>query len=192
VKASKSGKPQRQTLAKQIRAFAQTDLIEAIIMAQHGRSLTMIEQDIHAHAKDWSQLTGKKIQDMIEDTLSEEAAKKFMSDHRRTLTESIAKRREKFCNVLIEAIEKNDAETVFEFARAVELHKSNEVQDRLRYEILLARWFAERRKISLPIRQLAEIVGWPVKDSPDGFAQLRRLCKELKYPLAPSRQTKRK
>ena len=62
-----------------------------------------------------------------------------------------------------------------------------EKSDRLRLILLSVKISLDKRGEKRSIRQVSEIVGWPKENNQDGFAYLRRVCKELKFPLARSR-----
>jgi hypothetical protein len=46
----------------------------------------------------------------------------------------------------------------------------------------------DRKGEKIPIRDIAKMIGWPDMSGADGFKQVRRMCKELNFPLADSRR----
>lgn len=108
--------------------------------------------------------------------------------HNRVTKKLIQEDRARFCKMFIAAIDAQDSEAIFEFGRAIERLKTHTAAaDRYRSEILKLRRVAELTNTSLSVREVAQMIEWKQSDSADGFSTLRKLCKELKYPLARSR-----
>lgn len=185
----KSKKPnptvQRQTLAKRIRLLADCDIVGAIQLAESGRQFNPAERELKTYFRDIGDLHTMKA-----------ATKSPVQDERRLLQEIIKWDRQRFARNVISAIDSLNAEYFFEMGEALKnIRKGADAADRFRAAILKLRLETMRTKNPadpLTIRELASRIGWPVNDSADGSAHLRRLCKELGYPLRPSRQTRRK
>lgn len=97
------------------------------------------------------------------------------------------------CQILLDAIDARDSKKIFEIAKGVEFLKHfAESGDRFRSSLLHWKQILDARGEKWPIRVVAKTIDWPDMKSQDGFSQLRRLCKEINFPLAPSRQIKRK
>lgn len=94
--------------------------------------------------------------------------------------------------IVMDAINRKDSESLYQLARAVESRRAKEQRepaDLLRMKILHLKTVVELTGAKWTLRQLAECIAGKRLDNPaDGFSGLRRICKELKFPLAPSRQ----
>lgn len=100
-------------------------------------------------------------------------------------------------DIFVKALEENDDAKILEIADAVRFFKTNRYPfhqdaDSDRHRLL---WIKERLgdDEKWTIRQVAEyLAGGKVETPADGFSALRRKCRELNFPLAPSRQIKKK
>lgn len=97
---------------------------------------------------------------------------------------------EDICQVFRNAVKAGDHKTIIEIGNSIEFHRAipSACGDKVRAEILFMKYRLEQRGEKWPIRRLANHLKWPEADRCDGFSRLRRLCVELKFPLAPSRQ----
>ena len=91
--------------------------------------------------------------------------------------------------IFMDSINSRDFEKIVEIANAVKFLKSFEDKrgDLFRSKILFHKYWLDKKGIKWPIRKVAEEIGWPDKVGADGFKQLRRMCKELNFPLAESK-----
>lgn len=91
--------------------------------------------------------------------------------------------------IFMDSINSRDFEKIVEIANAVKFIKSFEDKrgDLFRAEILFHKLWLDKKGIKWPIRKVAGKIGWPDKVGADGFKQLRRMCKELNFPLAESK-----
>jgi hypothetical protein len=90
--------------------------------------------------------------------------------------------------ILMDAIDAKDSEKFFEFAKALEFRKTATPIDRYRSRILTWKCILDKQDEKATIREVAQIICWHDMKSDDGFSQLRRLCRELNFPLKPSRR----
>gem|GEM_PF-2991061 len=112
-----------------------------------------------------------------------------IAEHRTALQKYLAQEAEQIARIIIDAISTKDSEKIFEVAEAVEfLRTFKPAGDSVRSKILFNKIFLQETNQKWTIGQLAKIIDWPKDDRSHGFPQLRRLCKELEFPLAPSRQ----
>jgi hypothetical protein len=95
-----------------------------------------------------------------------------------------------FIYEFLTALQKKDSKKLFEIAEAVEFVKTfTPVKaDKWRECILEFKLLLDRQGKTCPIRNLASILNWPESDSDNGFSQLRKICKELNFPLAETSQ----
>jgi hypothetical protein len=147
-------------LATQIKELAETDTFAAALLADRGREFTDMEILVHMYHR---------------------------SDERNEFRE-IRKYSRLLCEVFIEAVHSGDSKKIHEIANAVEsIMKFKGGADPFRHRILMDKLIVgEGRKIA----ELAKVIGWPKSDKATGYPQLRRVCKELGYPIIPSRQIK--
>lgn len=91
--------------------------------------------------------------------------------------------------IFLNSINGRDFEKIIEIANAVKFLKSfvDKQGDLFRAAILFHKHWLDKKGIKWPIRKVAEKIGWPDKVGADGFKQLRRMCKELNFPLAESK-----
>jgi hypothetical protein len=91
--------------------------------------------------------------------------------------------------IFMDAINNRNPQTIMEIAAAIDFFKSfdGKVADRYRFEILMTKKIWDMFGKKLSIGDLAKEIKWPKSDSTDGLSQLRRMCIELKFPLAKSK-----
>lgn len=95
----------------------------------------------------------------------------------------------KLAQRVLQAISDRDSKTIFELGSAVEFLKHWKPQgDNTRSLILHFKFILNRDGGKMTIRELATKVGFTKEEASTGFSRLRRLCKELDFPLAPTRQ----
>lgn len=188
---------QRQTLAKQVRELALTDTFGAALLAERGRKFSGIEVLFNLYYPALEQFrqinSGQKTTEekVLEGTHG--WTPQFAAEHRVSIQEQLEEYVKQLCEVFIEAVNARDSKKIHKIADAVEFLKTFKPGvDHWRYKILMERSLLEARGIHRKIAHLAKIIGWPENDKQNGFPQLRRLCKELNYPLESSRQTTRK
>lgn len=184
----------RRTLAKRIRELASSNLRAAMLLAKNGREIADIERQLDLYFEGLNELhqleSGKKTryQVALEAALetSEEAARK-VAEQNALARKSVDRDRARFCQTFIAAMDARDSEKFFEVGIALERLKERDTGDPQRYSILLLKRIAELTGSRLTAKEVADFVGWPEQHQADGFAQLRRLCKELGYRLAGSK-----
>jgi hypothetical protein len=184
----------RQTLAKQIRTAAYQDLGKAYLLAMRGRQFSEIEDLLHSHYAIYRHrqliATGSRSRliELAENVLNYKLTQKQKLE---VFDAYIPRDFERLNKIFFNAIKNRDSKKIIEIANAVEFLKSFHVGkncDRHRAKILFLKEALDGRGERWTIRKLAEIIKWPKVNTIDGMAQLRRLCHELKFPLAPSRQ----
>ena len=95
--------------------------------------------------------------------------------------------------VFIEAVNSHDSDKIIQIAEAVKLFPTFKPQgDPVRSKILFNKMLLDQKAERWTIGQLAKIMEWPEDDQANGFPHLRRLCKELEFPLAPGKPNKQK
>ena len=94
----------------------------------------------------------------------------------------------KIGKVFMEALNAGDSKKILEIGNAVEFLKTFQAEegDRYREKILHLKRMSDETGQKWPIRYVARFLRWPDMTGADGFAQIRRMCKELKLPLAES------
>ena len=91
--------------------------------------------------------------------------------------------------IFIDAVNRADSKIIFEIGDAIEFLRILEQKpDGYRAELLELKQRLDKRGEKWPIRKVAEWIGWPDMSGADGFKTLRRICGELNFPLADSRQ----
>jgi hypothetical protein len=117
---------------------------------------------------------------------------KIIALNKDALKKQIDIARQELCMVFLDAIDAQDSKKIFEIGRAIDSHKAGHSSDRNRAAILTWKCLLDGRGEKMTIRELAQIIGWHDMKSADGFSQLRKLCVELNFPIAPSRRIRRK
>ena len=196
-KKPKAAPKQRQTLARRIRTLANKDIIAATLLAAHGKIFTEIETELRLYYWAKSELdrikSGRKTK--IQEVLTDERiwTPEFMAKHNEAFKKYVNEHGTRLCWILLNAINERNPDKIYEIGKAVEFLKSfKETGDHYRYEILTLKSILDQNGQKWPIRALAKAIGWHDMKSQDGFARLRRLCGELRFPLASSRQISRK
>jgi len=162
------------------------------MLAERGREYTDIEKLIAGYFDELEQLQRIKSKPKTEAQEAFETAMYWLPDGLigyKKMNQMLMKRDEsRLAKIFIEAVKAKDAEKISEIAKAVDLLKTNKQPvDRYRSAIL-THLLITNGKGGLTVRQLAKSIDWPQRHNEDGLSQLRRLCKELNFPLAPSRQ----
>jgi hypothetical protein len=116
---------------------------------------------------------------------------KIIARNQDALKKQIDIERQELCMIFLDAIDAQDSKKIFEIGRAIDSHKAGCSGDRNRAAILTWKWLLDARGEKMTIRELAQIIGWRDMKSADGFSQLRRLCRELKFPIAPSKRQRK-
>lgn len=101
----------------------------------------------------------------------------------------------KLVDIFVDALKRNDSKKIYEIAAAIDAVRlwNKQLVEKHRAGILLARSYLEKNESRrLTIQQMAKRIQWPQSNTRDGLSQLRRLCRELGYPLASSRQIRTK
>lgn len=192
--SAKQADKSRQTLSKQIRKLASSNLRAAMLLARKGRENADIERHLDFYFESLNELqqleSGKKTryQVALEFALepSEELERK-MAEQDALARKMVERDRARFCQMFIAAMDARDSGKFFEVGIALERLKKRDAGDPYRYSILLLKWLAELTGSRLTIKEVADFVGWPEQHQADGFAQLRRLCNELNYRFARSK-----
>lgn len=100
-------------------------------------------------------------------------------------------------DIFMDAVNRNDASKILEIAETVRFFKDKrhpfhvDADKDRRWLIFLKARLGDGE--SWPIRKVAEfLAGGKVETPRDGFSALRRKCRELNFPISPSRKTRRK
>ena len=111
-------------------------------------------------------------------------------DQQLTLAKHFADHYEKILvDKILKAILEKDSKTIHEIGDIVErLSTFQNAADPKRAAIIALKIYCKATNKKLNIRELAERIEWRQPDASDGFAQLRRMCLELGFPLAETRQ----
>jgi len=116
---------------------------------------------------------------------------KFADQQKRLVEHYYQRDRTYIADTLLDAIDAMDSETFYEFAFAIDFLKDKQVADPLRYTLLTAKLALDKQGQTMAIRDVAQMVGEKNMNPADGFARLRRVCKELRFPISPSRPISR-
>jgi hypothetical protein len=174
MEGAKSKTKPRTTLAKQISSWAgnegYTSLRNARELARYGSIQTEVERHINSLLY---------AQTMI---------RKYPA-RAGSYSEFIIFRRAKLSEILVAAVLDRQPE-VLRFVADVVENRSGADADKTRTTILSAKMYHEAHGTFCTISELAKTLNMP--DRQDGFAALRRLAKELKFPIAPETRGRRK
>ncbi len=118
--------------------------------------------------------------------------KKYLAQEKQLVEHYYYRDRMNLSEMLLSAIDNMDSKTFFDFGRAIEFLKTGRIADPLRHTLLTTKLALDKSGRTMTIREVAELVDWPDMQSVDGFSQLRRVCRELNFPLARSRQIRGK
>lgn len=174
-----------------------TDIQAAIILATQGRKFTEIEKLLNIYYR--VQMDVEKIRSGNK-TASQEVmegeqiwTEEFVQAHNSYIQQYAKDLTSNLCKIFIEAVNAGDSAKLSEIGKAMEFLKTfKQSGDRFRADILSFKSILDKTEEKWPIRRLAKAIGWPDMESQDGFSRLRRLCVELRFPLAASRQITRK
>jgi hypothetical protein len=188
---SKPVSKQRRTLAKQIRTRAAKDSLAAFALAWRGQQFSEIKQllDLYYHELSELQKIESKHESFVEILCKSTLTKEVGEGLRLAYQKKQKKHEVRLCEIFLNSIKSRDAAKIIEIADAVKFLKTfKESGDPKRREVLDWKDILDKHGVRWPIKILAHVLHWPKEHSADGFSQLRRLCRELKFPLAPTRQ----
>ena len=198
---SRKSKPvskQRQTLANQIRTLAAKDPLAATALAWRNRQFSEIENllDLYYHELSEFQKIESKHGSFVEIFCKSAMTKEPGEGLRLTYQKKQKEHEVRLCKILLDSIKSRDAAKIIELADAVKFLKTFKIfegqfadsGDSKRVRVLMWKDVCDKFGLRWPIKKLADALHLPNEASVDGYAQLRRLCHELNFPLAPSRQ----
>ena len=167
------------------------------MLAEKGKILTELEQTmkgcLHAFKEfDNMKKTNKTTRELLTEQLGVPMDKEDLETERIVIKKGCRFYRREMFKIFWEALRTHDSNKIREMADAMDVVLAKGVADKWRSEILLLKRNCELTGSSgLTVREVAQLIDWQ-SGQDDGFPQLRRLCKELGYPLAHSRQIRRK
>jgi hypothetical protein len=176
-------------LSGQIKSLASRNAFAARMLAHHGMELTTIQAFLKSHYETLAELEQMRIgkKTALQKLLEAPSAKEFSAQYPAELQKMMLKNWQLLCEIFMEAIVERDSQTIVEIGNAVEFLKTfEETGDIFRARLLDCKNVLDRKGIKWPIRKLARAIGWPMKDSANGFWGLRRIAKELHFPLKRS------
>jgi hypothetical protein len=178
-------------------------VLAAELLAHHGVEFTEIQRTLRFYYAERLELNkikrGEKplLQEALEidhvSGIKKPWTQEQIDDHRADCEKTIHSLVNEFCQTFITAIDAGDSKKIRDIADAIDFVKSFEPSgDQFRARILAEKSLCEKQGRKLTIRELARWIQWPMRDSKDGFSRLRRICRELNFPIAPSRQIRSK
>lgn len=129
----------------------------------------------------------------LENALLPRDTNEITSKDFQNLLDSTRKQEEILTKIFLVALYKRDGASILRLAHSVEFFKESLVVhpvDQERQKLLFLRRIFEAEKISWPIREIADFLGY--KPAEDGFSALRRKCKQLGVPFLETRKINRK
>jgi hypothetical protein len=176
--------------------LADTNLGAAVLLAERGRPFTEIENLIDhylqigrvAQEPEFNQAKAIQVLRFYVGL----TFKQLESADTMTMNKAFEKVSIKLAQTFLDAVSRGDSKKIIEMARAVEMLKKHHLSsatrsDAYRRKILMLRDSASVKGAKWPIRLLAKIIRWPHTGKDDGFSQLRRICKELNFPITPEK-----
>lgn len=184
-------KPRRPKLAGQITKLAQEDINAATVLAIHGRKLTEIETVLslfYGALEEFNRVKDLKklpLQDRF--NISPASARRSILEQRKMYKNYLNEYGSVLFAIFIGAVTNRDSEKISEIAKAVDFLKASGSGDWLRTRLLILKILLDKKGQKWPIRQVAIFVDWHDLEGVDGFRNLRKICIDLNFPLAPSR-----
>jgi hypothetical protein len=180
-----------------INQLASKDVFSALLLAMRGKEFSPIESMLNLYYQTLERfrqiISGKKTIAHELFVNQEDWAKSEEHKYQHYIYQSLKDGQVALSELFITAVTNRDYGAILEIGHAVEFLKSfKESGDPVRTELLLMKRILDERNETMSIRDVAKNIMWPDMNPADGFAALRRLCKELKFPLAPSRQKTKK
>jgi hypothetical protein len=180
-------------LPSRIKNLAAKDIVAAILFARRGMEFSEIETILSLYYQTREKADAIKSGEIAVDQKlleGEEGWTKEMDrEYRRQIPAYIQADEELIKRIVLRAINDREPAKIFEIGNAVEFLKSfKEEGDNLRANILFEKHIFDQAGKKCSIRQLAKLVHWPMKDSANGFWSLRRIARELNFPLEASTQ----
>jgi hypothetical protein len=204
MQSSKAIKP-RRTLKKEIIRWAETDTWEgnakSMFAAEFGRPETLLDTILSNYYGEFMSLQNQ-IKIFLKEQQQGKPKPSLTLKEWRERKASIKYWEEQIVHRFLLAVQNFDEGEVIKFAESVAFFRERfrlhgldyEPADRVRFLLLLKKYELEKRRQKWTVRQVANylesqgIHQFP----PERFSVLHRMCKELKFPLAPSRKDKSK
>jgi hypothetical protein len=186
-------------LAGEIAKLVKIDPSLALSLAVKGEKLNCLEDHFEFYFRNRRELqavkSGKKKLFVIE-TLESAGSKfspQYIVDEIKGLEFVVEKVEKELAAEFVFCLRNEDFDYMKVLVKTAQaMSKFKENSDKTRMIILALKTAALRgKRKKFTIREIAQKVGWPEKDSEDGFSALRRICKQLDFPLASSRKLKR-
>lgn len=181
----------RHRVPKKIKALvAAGKSDEAVMVAEFGRELSDLEDELHLHFFETNPqqaiaaytFTCQKAFQYGSPQLVGEIVKQREA-FKRSYKGRVARRRARFAKMLIAWLEAKDSDKFRELANAIDFVKARKPADPLRWQLLTLKRALEMEGNSWPVAKVARFIKWRGHDKEEGFPQLRKLCKDLKFPL---------
>jgi hypothetical protein len=192
-------KKPRKTLAKRIRELVSANDIEtADELCTYGQQLSQPANHVVSYREVWRLFNaagGSEAMKTTPATNNQQPNALGVHDLYRIL-----KRQEKvLCDIFINAIRNADVDKIMELVEGVILSKDHppftSVDPRRRWILLLKMRLAKHGStmtVSQVVNFLNAYTTTKIRQTDDGYSQIRRLCKELDFPLTKSKKNKRK
>jgi hypothetical protein len=189
IKKKSPGSSRRPKLPGRIRELASKDVVAAMLLARRGREFSEIERMLSFYYETLEKFeriqSGKKTreQELMEDHWPKDMVAGYPGMIQKLFREAQFRL---YC-IFLTALNERDSGKIFEIGKAIEFLKTfKESGDRYRAFILTEKHLLDQTGEKWPIRRLAQMIGWPMKKSANGFFTLRRMAKELNFPLEDS------
>lgn len=187
-------KARRLKLPGRIRELAAKDIQAAKMMALRGKQFTKIETLLYLYFRILEQLRRAESRTTADlKTLQKTEplwTKENLGEYQAETQKLLEGQTLEIQRVFMEAINAHDSKKIFEIGTAVAFLKkyTSHDGDMWRAIILDLKIKLDRKGQKWPIREVAKAVGLPDMHGKDGFKTIRRICKELRFPLAESKR----
>lgn len=185
-------------MPKEVSELAKTDTFEATLLAVRGRRFTEIETLLSLYYQTLREFrkieSGQKTSMELIYADDTPRDKEIVSKSRGLIPKTLQDLAHQISQVLIDAINSRDASKAFEIAEAIDFLKTFKPSgDPIRYLLLALKGVLQDEGEKWKIGKVALFVQWPVEDKAHGYPGLRRICKELDFPLESTpRQIRRR
>lgn len=177
-------------MAARVRELAETDVFAACLLAQRGTTFSPLENILNLFCQEVEK--NKQIESGQKTILAEINAK-FADEERKAVKHYLQLHANQLAQMVMDAVVVRDSDKLFELAEAVKFLKSFKPQgDPIRARILMEKHLLKNSAPKWTVSQLAKLISWPDSDQAEGYPHLRRLCKELKFPLLPASHLRKK
>lgn len=179
--------------------MATQDALSAIYLAKRGKHFTNLEEiihDVYYWAREHAGMKANSNSPALQVIRRSQNPVKDMVEWHQLVEQLLGEHLYRLQRFFTQAVLERDTDAIRTMADAIDTVKGVEARgqsaDQYRERILTIKYCLLKPGETATISELANLILWKYDDAHDGHSTLRRLCRELDFPLAPTRQIRKK